>query len=149
MDKTTFTSGTETFRAYDEDGVLYNGQRIIEYIPLRVNSLSQGVPKRVTLLNAQITTGLKFLQLRVNKTNFQNANVTIKIYRGNNFIDSITLPDSYIPFQFPDGTVVNPRGLEGEDPIELEFTASKNLDELYIICQKVFVEATVTLIEPA
>ena len=147
MEKTTFTSGTETFRAFDQEGVLYNAQRIREYYPLKVANLEANRPKRVTLFNPQINFDLSFLQLRVNKANFQNANLKIEIYRGQNFIDSMTLPESVIPFPFPKGSVADPNGFESSEPMELVFTASKNLDELFIICEKCFVAPVITLEE--
>jgi hypothetical protein len=149
MDKTVFTSGNFAFSAFDDNGILSPGQRIKEYFVLKISNIPSSGTKIVRLNHPQLSSDILFLQLRINKTVTQNLSLQIDIYRGNDFIDRMVLGDADIPYQFKNGSVLDPHGHEFNNslPIEFRITSNRVLDSIYFIGEKCFVNPIIELLE--
>lgn len=147
MEKTIFTSGNFAFEAFSDNGVLYSSQRIQEYQTLVISNLTQNIQKIVKLNAPAIDYDLQFLSLRVNRSLVADLTLNIEIWRGSDYIDFISLNKDTIPFYFPNGAVVDPIGKNTLAPLELRFTANKNVDKVYLICTKCYVYPPIELME--
>ncbi len=146
LDKTVYTSGSFAFECFSDDGVLYQVQRLSEYIILRISGISQNQQKVVSLASPSIESDLEFKQIRLNRAIVGTINVTIDVYRGNDFIEQIAFTEANLPYIFPSGTVLDPHQSQTNyAPIELRINANKAIDEMFLICGKCYTYPVIEL----
>lgn len=146
LDKTIYTSGAFAFEAFSDEGVLYQVQRLNEYIILRISGITQNNQKVVSLASPLIESDLEFKQIRLNKAITGAISVTIDVYRGNDFIEQIAFTEANLPFIFPAGTVLDPHQNQiNTAPIELRINSSKAVDEMFLICGKCYTYPVIEL----
>ena len=148
MEKSVFTSGSFSFSAFDENGLIYSPQRIKEFIPLRISNIPNNGVKIVKLNHPSINFDLIFTQLRINKTQTTDITLQIDMYRGSDFVDRMILNDIDIPYEFHNGCVLDPHGHDynNHNSIELRLSCNKGLDEKFLICEKCYIHPVLELI---
>jgi len=139
LDKTVYTSGSFAFECFSDDGVLYQVERLKEYLILKVSNITQNVQKVVSLGSPNIESDLEFKQIRLNKALTGAISVNIDVYRGNDFIENFAFTEANIPYVFPVGTVIDPhQNQTNTASVELRINSNKAIDELFIICGKCY-----------